>query len=116
MRSLIMLAVLVLFSCVAVAGDEFENPVDSYRLKDVVYEVEPNNDAGTANPLVVGDEMNAAINVGGDVDWFAFAALAGEEVTFETHPGDVGSTLMAVIDVDGRTKLAEVGTDGSGGY
>ncbi|MCD6101650.1 MAG: choice-of-anchor J domain-containing protein, partial [Candidatus Cloacimonetes bacterium] len=82
-------------------------------------EVEPNNDWTTANAIT--DSMAAAIDPGGDVDYFSFAATAGLAYTFTTDdlPGssnNVGDTKMYLYDTDGTTQLAFDDDSGPGYY
>lgn len=71
-------------------------------------ESEPNDDHTTANSIT--DSMSAAIDPGGDEDYFSFTAVAGTEYTFTTEdlPGssdNVGDTKMYLYDTDGTTQL-----------
>ncbi len=104
--------VIALMSIMLVAGialaekPALEKPVPVYQSNSRAAEAEPNDDYLTANPLVAGDDMNAAIDVEGDVDFFAFEATAGMTITFETQAGDIGDTKMYLFDTDGITELA----------
>ncbi|MCK4358761.1 MAG: PPC domain-containing protein, partial [Candidatus Cloacimonetes bacterium] len=82
-------------------------------------EVEPNDDWTTANTIT--DSMAAAIDPGGDVDYFSFTATAGYDYTFTTDelPGssnNVGDTKMYLYDTDGTTQLAYDDDGGPGFY
>ena len=113
--------VIVLMAVMLVAGiamadkPVLEKPVPAYNGNSRAAEVEPNDDYMTANPLVVGDDMAAAIDPAGEMDFFAFTGTAGMEVVFETLAGDIGDTKMSVYDVDGVTELA-YNDDGGEGY
>ncbi len=114
-KALLLIAALMLVTGVAIAKDELEKPVVPFESNSRATEAEPNDDHTTANPLVAGDDMNAAIDPAGDVDFFAFDALAGDNVTFETHAGDAGDTKMYLYDTDGVSQLA-FDDDGGVGY
>jgi len=116
MRNLLLIvAVLALAAGAALAKAPLEKPVPVHTPNGRAVEVEPNDDYLTANPLVAGDDMSAAIDVAGDVDYFAFAATAGLTVDFETLAGDAGDTKLYLYDVDGTTELA-FNDDGGAGY
>jgi hypothetical protein len=116
MRKLLLLAgILTLIAGMAMAKAPLEKPVQPYASNSRAAEVEPNDDYLTANALTAGDDMNAAIDVAGDVDFFAYTAAAGEIVDFETLAGDAGDTKMWLYDVDGVTELV-FNDDGGDGY
>ncbi len=117
MRKLLLLVgILTLIAGMAMAKAPLEKPVQPYASNSRAAEVEPNDDYLTANALTAGDDMNAAIDVAGDVDFFAYTAVAGEIVDFETFPGDAGDTKMWLIDVDGVTELVFNDDGGTGFY
>jgi len=97
---------LCLISSIAVAKPPLEKPLAQYSPNGRAAEAEPNDDYTTANTLTVGDDMNAAIDPAGEVDFFAITVGAGDIVEFETHPGDIGDTKMYLFDTDGTTQLA----------
>jgi len=106
-KFVIALMAAMLLAGLAVADKPVpEKPIQPYMSNSRAAEAEPNDDYTTANPLVVGDDMNAAIDIADDMDFFAFEATAGATVTFETMPGDIGDTKMYLFDTDGITELA----------
>jgi hypothetical protein len=116
MRKLfLVLAALALVASGAIAKPALEKPVKPYQGAILASEVEPNDDAASANVLTAGDAMDAAIDVGGDWDYFAYTATAGEIVDFETAPGTAGDTKLYLYDVDGVTQIG-FDDDGGTGY
>lgn len=116
MRKLILvLAALALVASGAIAKPALEKPVKPYQGAILATEVEPNDDAASANVLTAGDAMDAAIDVAGDWDYFAYTASAGDIVDFETAPGDAGDTKLYLYDVDGTTQIG-FDDDGGTGY
>ncbi len=112
---LVVLMALCLISSFAIAKPALEKPVMPYDSNSRATEVEPNDDYLTANTLTPGDDMNAAIDPAGEVDWFAITVIGGVEYEFETHAGDIGDTKMYLFDTDGATQLA-YNDDGGAGY
>jgi redox-sensitive bicupin YhaK (pirin superfamily) len=104
--------VIALMAVMLVAGMAYadkpvpEKPITPYISNSRADEVEPNDDYLTATPLVAGDDMNAAIDPAGEVDYFAIDVTAGASIAFETMPGDIGDTKLYLYDVDGVTELA----------
>jgi hypothetical protein len=93
----------------AFAGD----PITSYKLSVVVTtsaqgEVEPNNTAATANPIVTAGSpigvRDASIGAIGDVDYYSVAAPAGSTLLISANgaPTDVA---VALIQPDGTTVI-----------
>jgi len=81
-------------------------------------ESEPNDDYTTANAIT--DSMAAAIDPGGDEDYFSFTAVDGAEYTFETQglsgsSNNVSDTKLYLYDTDGSTQLS-YNDDGGTGY
>lgn len=113
---LFVLLSLFLISGIAIAKPALEKPDTPYTKDITAVEVEPNDDYTTANPLVAGDAMEAAIDPTGDVDFFAIAVDAGAIFAFETHAGDAGDTKLYLYDVDGVTELAFNDDGGAGLY
>ncbi len=111
-----LMAVMLVAGLAMAEKPALEKPVTPYTPNGRAAEVEPNNDYMTATPLVLDDDMSAAINVGGDLDFFSFEATAGLVVNFETRPGDVDDTRMYLYDVDGTTQLAYNDDGGQGAY
>jgi hypothetical protein len=114
-KFVIALMAVMMVAGIALAKPVLEKPVTPYNANGRAAEAEPNDDYLTANPLVVGDDMTAAIDPAGEMDFFAFTATAGMEITFETLAGDIGDTKMYLFDVDGVTQL-DYDDDGGEGY
>lgn len=81
-------------------------------------ELEPNNDAGTANGLDIMIHQEGSLPPGDPSDWFIFHARAGDllVVIMDDDPDDDGDLLdteVAIIAIDGTTILAE-GDNGDG--
>lgn len=113
---LVVLMALCLISSFAVAKPDLEKPLHPYDSNSRATEVEPNDDYTTANTLTAGDDMNGAMDVGGDVDFFAITVGAGDAYAFQTHPGDIGDTKLYLFDTDGTTQLAYNDDGGGQGY
>ncbi|RKZ15219.1 hypothetical protein DRQ53_09665 [bacterium] len=114
-RLFALLAATVPLAALVAPVQAIHTPAHASDSWQVVFESEPNNDNGAADPLAMGDEMHAAIGVAGDVDCFRFVAVANQEVLFETHPGDIGWTIMGIFSDDG-TQLAVDGLHGDHPY
>lgn len=114
-KLLLIVAIAALATGAALAKAPLEKPVQTYVSNSRAAEVEPNDDYLSANTLTAGDDMNAAIDVAGDLDFFAVTVGAGDTYDFETLPGDAGDTKMWLIDVDGVTELV-FNDDGGTGY
>ncbi len=76
-----------------------------------VSETEPNNTLATANPIVPDVTIAGTLNPTGDVDFFAFEAGAGQQVTIDVDaqsltPKSLADTVITLYDSDGR-QLAE---------
>jgi Bacterial pre-peptidase C-terminal domain len=102
----------------AFAGDL----IPSYKLSVVVTtsaqaEVEPNNTAATANPIVTAGSpigvRDASIGVVGDVDYYSVVATAGSTllISADGAPTDVALDLF---QPDGTTLILHVDTAGAG--
>ncbi len=77
---------------------------------------EPNGDAGTASPMVCGDQAYGNLDAsGGDVDWWSFTLSATSDVSvWVTSRGAVDTvlggtsaddTILTLYDTDGSTVL-----------
>jgi len=64
------------------------------------------NDAPTATTVEIGGTVAGTIELGRDVDWFAFAAVAGHTYVFEVSLGELPDSVMYLYDQDGATELA----------
>ena len=70
-KLLLIVAIAALATGAALAKAPLEKPVQTYVSNSRAAEVEPNDDYLSANTLTAGDDMNAAIDVAGDLDFFA---------------------------------------------
>ena len=62
-------------------------------------EVEPNNDLGTATAIPLDRTVFAnAISPPGDIDYFSFGAIAGNEYTITTSNLAGVDTIMDLVD------------------
>jgi hypothetical protein len=86
-------------------------------------EVEPNNTSGTATALTFTPTAitTAAINPGGDIDFYTFTAPAGSRVWVETDTGGTQNagatsrdTVMDLLAADGTTVIENDDDDGTG--
>ena len=87
-------------------------------------ETEPNNTSGTANPLTLNQGcgvITAAINPGGDLDYYSFNAPAGSQVwafvdTGGTPAPDANSddSFLTLFDTNGTTPIETDDDDGTG--
>ena len=76
----------------------------------VVAESEPNNDAGTATAVTLGDQATGVIDPAADIDYFSISLTAGTVVDIDVDASEVGSPLDPVLgffDTDGITILIE---------
>jgi hypothetical protein len=110
------LVLTIAFSGLAVAKTAPQKPLLPQEPNSRATETEPNDDFSTANPLTLGEDMNAAIDPAGDVDYFSITVDAGDVLNFETLPGDVGDTQMNLYDTDGVTVLEFDDDDGQNLY
>jgi hypothetical protein len=87
-----------------------------------VAETEPNNTSGTATPLTFTPTaiVTAAINPGGDLDFYTFTAAAGSKVWLETDTGGVQNagatsrdTKVDLLAADGTTVIENDDDDGT---
>ena len=89
-----------------------------------VTEVEPNNTAGTANPLGLnanGCRVGSGAITAGDVDYWSFAAPAGSRVWAyvdtgggQSSPANDRDSFLSLFNTDGTTLIEEDDDDGSG--
>lgn len=86
-------------------------------------EQEPNNTSGTATALTFTPTAitTAAINPGGDIDFYTFTAPAGSRLWVETDTGGVQNagatsrdTVMDLLAADGTTVIENDDDDGTG--
>ena len=77
-------------------------------------DLEPNGAAGTASPAVLGESVSGEIcpaddSPGGDVDYWAFTARAGETIELDVDAAQLGflvDPVIALYGSDGTTRLA----------
>jgi hypothetical protein len=101
------------------AGDS----ITSYKLSVVVTtsaqaEVESNDTAATANPIVTAGSpigvSNAAIDVVGDIDFYSVAATAGSTLLINAS-GETGTDVaVALLQPDGTTVILSADTSAAG--
>jgi hypothetical protein len=86
-------------------------------------ETEPNDTSGTATALTFTPTAitTAAINPGGDIDFYTFTAPAGSRIWIETDTGGVQNagatsrdTVMDLLAADGTTVIENDDDDGTG--
>ncbi|HXD30607.1 MAG TPA: pre-peptidase C-terminal domain-containing protein [Pyrinomonadaceae bacterium] len=86
-------------------------------------ETEPNNTSGTATAITFTPTAitTAAINPGGDVDFYTFTAPAGSQVWIETDTGGTQNagatsrdTVVDLLAADGSTVIENDDDDGTG--
>lgn len=86
-------------------------------------ETEPNNTSGTATAITFTPTAitTAAINPGGDIDFYTFTAPAGSRVWIETDTGGTQNagatsrdTVMDLLAADGTTVIENDDDDGTG--
>jgi len=77
-----------------------------------VPEVEPNNTNATAQPILVGDQIDCSLPAAGDQDWFVFTVPAAGRIRIHTSNAGTGAlpafadTRIALLDATGTTYLA----------
>jgi hypothetical protein len=72
-------------------------------------EMEPNNTLEQANLVPIGASVSGVLDPAGDVDFFGFAAAAGQQIVIDVDAQTIGSvadTVMTLFDSTGR-QLAE---------
>ncbi|MHC4176687.1 MAG: S8 family serine peptidase [Planctomycetota bacterium] len=63
------------------------------------------NDAATATSVEVGSTVDGMVERGGDIDWFAFEAVAGTSYVFQTVLVDLPDSVLSLYDQDGSTLI-----------
>ena len=78
-----------------------------------VPEVEPNNTNLTAQPILVGDQIDCSLPAAGDQDWFVFTVPAAGRIRIHTSnsgtvvlPLTFADSRIALLDATGTTYLA----------
>jgi hypothetical protein len=88
-----------------------------------LHETEPNDTSGTATDLTFTPTAitTAAINPGGDIDFYTFSAPAGSRVWIETDTGGTQNagatsrdTVVDLLEADGTTVIENDDDDGTG--
>ncbi len=87
-------------------NDADENPFNFLVTGTVLPPDDHGNDAGSATPISVPSITGGVIGSGGDLDWFAFSAIAGSRYIIETSLGSLSDSVLRVFDTDGVTQLA----------
>jgi hypothetical protein len=64
------------------------------------------NNAAAATAIEVPSSTTGLLGVGGDEDWFSFAAIAGQSYVLETTLGTLQDTILALYSTNGTTRLA----------
>jgi hypothetical protein len=71
----------------------------------VVSESEPNNTPATADPIAIGDVVNASIGSQEDVDYFSFLAVAGQHIFAQVRLGALSNSTLTLYGPNGTTVL-----------
>ena len=71
----------------------------------VASEDDHGNNASTSTPVGAPSSTAGDIEVGTDVDWFRFSALAGLDYDIETTLGSLPDTTLTLFDTDGVSQL-----------
>ena len=111
-----LMAVMMVAGIAVAEKPALEKPVTPLDLRIDLNENEPNDDCSMADYITVDDNYSAAIDPAGDEDWFEVFFPAGGDVTFQTHPGDVGDTKLYLYAADCTTQLAYNDDGGGQGY
>jgi hypothetical protein len=61
------------------------------------FEIEPNNDAASAQWIELPVTINGKIDESGDEDWFAFEGVAGDLISLEVHARRLHSPVDSVL-------------------
>jgi subtilisin family serine protease len=64
------------------------------------------NTAATAATIAASSTTAGAIEIGGDVDWFKFQAVAGKSYVFTIALGTLSDSLLYLYDTNGAKQLA----------
>jgi VCBS repeat-containing protein len=72
------------------------------------------NNAAASTPVLVPSSTPGNVEVGTDVDWFRFSAIAGTDYTFETILGTLPDSLLTLFGTDGVTQIAFDDDSGEG--
>ncbi|MCU0724461.1 MAG: hypothetical protein MUE73_01525 [Planctomycetes bacterium] len=86
----------------------------TYAVGDLpeTFEAEPNDAFGTAQPLSPPVVVNGRIAAEGDLDYFSFRGMAGDEVVAEVHARRLGSPLDSLVRItDGGGRILAFNDD-----
>ncbi len=72
------------------------------------------NNAGSATSVGVPSQTGGNIDVGGDVDWFAFGMVPGVTYTIETSLGTLTDSVLRLYGPNGTSQLAFDDDGGAG--
>ena len=78
-----------------------------YAVDDMeeMFDTEPNNGPGESQMIVLPRLINGRIDQPGDVDWFSFQGLKGEEIVAEVYARRLNSpvdSIVRLLDADGK--------------
>jgi len=116
----LFLLITVLLACgsslAAPANKAVRRPasVSEFSGRDILTEVEPNNDCATANALASGDQMEASIETGTDKDYFALTVTAGQTLHIHTILDDGLDDSVIYLFADDCTTQLDYGDDSIG--
>ena len=89
----------------AVDNDGQESPMAGTSLV-IAAPDDHGDDAASATAVTMDSLVEGTIGLGGDVDWFAFNAIAGDVYVFETSLVTLPDSVMTLYDQDGQTVLS----------
>jgi hypothetical protein len=99
-----------------VTRDSLQNQFDGWYLDDLSITAEPPPDCGDSNNSIPqallisdGQKLEGSICPGGDIDFYKFQGLEGDQVGIRTQAQVNGSpvdTVLTLIDSDGKSPLA----------
>ena len=96
------------------ANFDYELSLTAVQVCDTI-EVEYNDEAGFADPMLLGDVACGEVTGSFDYDWFSFSVTAGQTVEFDLDALSIGSGLGAQIKIyDGAG--TELASDEPGGF
>ncbi len=75
---------------------------------------EHGNDASSATPISLNTDIWGNIEIGGDVDFFKFFAMAGNDHPIQTSLGTLVDSYIYLYDTDGSIIIAEDDNSGHG--
>jgi hypothetical protein len=88
------------------ADDGSGSPAVDTDVAEIVKDDHGNN-SGRATPLSVNAPLPGDLELHGDVDWFLFAAVAGETYVIDTTLATLDDSVLALYDRDGQSKIQE---------